>query len=65
MKKISVSCFIRRIAIAWLDKGKSDEEILARAMLRIIKEKAEAQKVNPVAVIDYLQSMKEKLRPAY
>jgi predicted metallopeptidase len=60
--KVSVSDYIRRMAFDWPLRPKSDEEQLARAMFRIIKEKAEAQGLNPKYVIDYLERMKEKIK---
>jgi len=43
----------------WPSRGKSEEEQLARAIMRIIKQKSQAQGVDPKAVIDQLVYMKK------
>lgn len=51
---------MRRTRFSFFGQGKTQEEQLARAVMRIIKDKSEAQGIDPKQVIDHLIRMKGK-----
>lgn len=63
--RVPIYYLVRKISFDWPLRPKTEEEQLARAMFRIIKDKSEAQGVDPKHVIDYLERMKEKIKGPY